>query len=117
MSSPKKPAKNSCVPITIEIKPTKNKGRPEMSLSNTNLPMAKETQMAAPIKKTMVPQKPNICMGFLPYLPTNIIEARSKNPFTNLSQPNLLTPYFRAWCATGFSVIFLKPAHLAKTGI
>src|SRR5690606_3016512 len=70
-----------------------------------------------PKKNDKVPHKPKKCMGRLPNLPTNMMDARSRNPFTKRSHPNLVTPYLRARCSTTFSPIFLKPDHLASMGI
>src|SRR6195952_3795682 len=55
-------------------------------------------------------------MGFFPNLPMNMIEARSRKPFTKRVQPNFVTPYFLGRCSTTFSPIFLKPAHFASMG-
>src|SRR5450432_4126128 len=64
-----------------------------------------------------MPQVPKRCMGLLPYLPTNMIDARSSPPVIRRPTPNFETPYFLAWWSTTFSPIFLKPAHLAINGI
>src|SRR5579871_2313741 len=70
-----------------------------------------------PSKKKKAPHVPNKCIGLLPYLPTNKIEARSNPPVINLPVPNFDLPYLRALCATTFSPIFLKPDHFASKGI
>src|SRR5438105_14265934 len=73
--------------------------------------------MINPNRKTSVPHKPKKCMGFLVNLLTKIMDIRSRNPFTNRSQPNLVMPYFLGLCSTTFSPIFLNPAHFAITGM
>ena len=70
-----------------------------------------------PIINIMVPRAPNKCMGRLPKRDKNQMVIKSKNPFINLSIPNFVSPYFRAWCCTIFSPILLKPAFFANTGI
>ena len=45
------------------------------------------------------------------------IDNKSRKPFTKRLNPNLVTPYLRALCSTTCSSIFLKPDHLAITGI
>src|SRR5437870_2621065 len=70
--------------------------------------------MMRPRRKDIVPQRPKKCMGFFPNFPTNMMEPRSRKPLTKRSQPNLVTPYFRARCSTTFSPILLITAHITR---
>ena len=47
----------------------------------------------------------------------NQIVIKSRNPLIKRSIPNLVSPYFLAWCCTTFSPILVKPAFLANTGM
>ncbi len=65
----------------------------------------------------MVPKNPKRCIGRLPNFDKNQMVIRSKKPLIKRFIPNLVTPYFRAWCATTFSSILVNPAFLANTGM
>ena len=78
---------------------------------------AKRQAVTNPKKNVRVPKVPKKCIGLFPNFERNQRVIRSRNPFTNLSIPNLLLPNFLAWCFTTFSPIFLKPAIFARYGI
>src|SRR5690625_6221116 len=64
------------------------------------------------ISNITAPHAPNKCIGRRPNRVRNQMVIKSKNPLKNRSDPNFVSPCFRAWCCTTFSPMFEKPACL-----